>query len=280
MRTVDELYDELEKRGYTVKRGNTPSIRAEEQQRFVRFKTLGDDYTEQSLKSRIIWKDGMGGALLNSSGADDSPIRNTYLHTIEELHILILNGNKKQNKKNPELPYLPTNDRDVYVLSAQLSVINRDNIHSIEEVEHRMSDLKEQYESALREINSTTPYDARLEGIIDQVEQYFELSAKQELSEADRLRLNICRRTVSTNNIRSVDDLQQLKNERENADKKIKSLRKEFESCKKQYEVYCDIAATYREIACGDYISKLMIAEKERQEIQKKGVDRKRGQVI
>ena len=218
--------------------------------------------------------------MLNSPGADDSPIHNTYLHTIEELHILILNGNKKQNKRNPELPYLPNNDRDVYVLSAQLSVINRDNIHSIEELEHRMSDLKVRYESTLQEINSITPSDTRLDGIIDQAEQYFELSAKQELSEADKLRLNICRHTVTANNIHSVDNLQRLKNEREITDKKIKALRKEFESCKKQYEVYYDIAATYRDIACGDYISKLMIAEKENQEIQQKGIDRKRGQVI
>lgn len=280
VRTVDELYDELEKRGYTIKRGNTPSIKAEDQQRFIRFKTLGDDYTEQSLKSRIIWKDGMGDALLNSPGADDSPIRNTYLHTIEELHILILNGNKKQKKKNTELPYLPNNDRDVYVLSSQLSVLNYDNIHSVEELEHRMSDLKERYESALREINSCTPSNTRLDGIIEQAEQYFELSAKQVLSEADRLRLNICRNTVTANNIHSVDDLQQLKNEREIANKKITALRKEFESCKKQYEVYIDIAATYRDIACGDYISKLMIAEKESQEIQQKNIDKKKGQVI
>ena len=168
----------------------------------------------------------MGCTLLNSPGADDSPIRNTYLHTIEELHILILNGNKKQNKRNPELPYLPNNDRDVYVLSAQLSVINRDNIHSIEELEHRMSDLKVRYESTLKEINSITPSDTRLDGIIDQAEQYFELSTKQELSEADRLRLNICRHTVTANNIRSVEDLQRLKNEREVADKKNSSQKR------------------------------------------------------
>ena len=143
-----------------------------------------------------------------------------------------------------------------------------------------MSDLKERYESALREINSYTPSNTRLDGIIEQAEQYFELSAKQVLSEADRLRLNICRNTVTANNIHSVDDLQQLKNEREIANKKITALRKEFESCKKQYEVYIDIAATYRDIACGDYISKLMIAEKESQEIQQKNIDKKKGQVI
>ncbi|MBP3856181.1 MAG: hypothetical protein IK990_11300 [Ruminiclostridium sp.] len=143
-----------------------------------------------------------------------------------------------------------------------------------------MSDLKERYESALREINSYTPSNTRLDGIIEQAEQYFELSAKQVLSEAEKIRLNIFRHTVTANNIHSADDLQQLKNEREIANKKITALRKGFESCKKQYEVYSGIAATYRDIACSDYISKLVLAEKEKQEFQPKGIDMKKGQMI
>lgn len=44
---------ELELMGYSIKRGKYISVKAEGQQRFVRTKTLGEDYTAESLISRI-----------------------------------------------------------------------------------------------------------------------------------------------------------------------------------------------------------------------------------
>ena len=49
VKNFDELLYELELLGYTVKCGKYISIKAPEQQRFVRCKTLDEDYTEESL---------------------------------------------------------------------------------------------------------------------------------------------------------------------------------------------------------------------------------------
>ena len=57
VKNVDELLAELELLGYTVRRGKYISVKAPEQQRAVRLKTLGEDYTIESLASRILWKD-------------------------------------------------------------------------------------------------------------------------------------------------------------------------------------------------------------------------------
>ncbi len=56
-KNLDELLCTLEEMGYEVKRGKYISIRAEDQQRFVRFKTLGDEYAEESIIERIRWKE-------------------------------------------------------------------------------------------------------------------------------------------------------------------------------------------------------------------------------
>ncbi len=59
--TLEELLQALEERGYEVKRGKYISIRAPEQERFVRTKTLGEEYTEDSLIIRILYRDMGGG---------------------------------------------------------------------------------------------------------------------------------------------------------------------------------------------------------------------------
>ena len=52
-KNFDELAATLEERGYTIRYGERPAIKAPGQQRFVCFKTLGDNYTIDNLKSRI-----------------------------------------------------------------------------------------------------------------------------------------------------------------------------------------------------------------------------------
>lgn len=47
----------MEAEGYEIKRGKYISCRAAEQERFIRLKTLGVDYTEETVAARI------GGAL-------------------------------------------------------------------------------------------------------------------------------------------------------------------------------------------------------------------------
>ena len=60
-KNVDELLAGLEMFSYTIRRGKNISVKAPDQQRAVRLKTLGEDYTVEQLASRILWKDvGVG----------------------------------------------------------------------------------------------------------------------------------------------------------------------------------------------------------------------------
>ena len=267
---INELYAELEKRGYTIKHGNAPAIKAEGQQRFVRFKTLGGEYTEDRLRSRILWKDGLGNAALSTSADNPSAIQQLYISTIDRLHILITEGKKIPRPLNAVLPYLPDNDRDVHILSAQLSVISRNAIGSVEELEHKMKHLKEDYEGAIKQINPVTAEISRLEGVIEQSEKYFELCGKGELSEAEQVMLKLCGQTVNAIGITSRADLDRLKKEKSDLDARLSELKQTFEASKKQFEMYREIANTYHDICEGDYISRLIAAEKEKKEEERR----------
>ena len=50
---LEELLRRLQREGYEIKRGKYISARAPDQERFTRLKTLGVDYTEESLAARI-----------------------------------------------------------------------------------------------------------------------------------------------------------------------------------------------------------------------------------
>lgn len=47
-KNIDEVFCELELKGYTVRRGKYISVKAPEQQRAARLNTLGVDYTPES----------------------------------------------------------------------------------------------------------------------------------------------------------------------------------------------------------------------------------------
>ncbi len=247
---------------YTVKRGKYISIKAPEQQRFVRCKTLGEDYTEESLISRIRWRDV--GANVTLSG-EPAPIRDDYIKAIDDVSQLARDGRKFQRKCDISAPYLPENDMDVYKLSAQLTIINRDNIHSIGELEGKIESLKDTYENARQELNALLSEQDKLNGLVESADTFYELSEKSSLSISEKLRLNICRQSMQKNGINSREDFEHLKQLQSDTKQKISALNSNFENCKKLYEVYSDIAKTYQEISQGDYISRL-VEEKKRQE--------------
>ena len=262
VKNIDELLYELELLGYTIKRGKYISIKAPEQQRFVRTKTLGEDYTTESIASRILWRDV--GANVTLSG-EPAPIRDDYIKAIDDVSQLARDGRKIQRKRDSTALYSPENDMDVYKLSAQLTIINRDNIHSIGELEGKIENLKCEYENARQEFNSLSLKQDTLNSLVESANTFYELSEKSSLSISEKLRINICRQSIQKKGINSREDFEHLKHLQSDTQQKISTLNNSFESCKKLYDVYADIAKTYHEISKGDYISRL-VEEKKRQE--------------
>ncbi len=237
---IDELLSALEAKGYTIKRGKYISVKAPEQQRAVRLKTLGDDYSEENLSSRILWKDVGANSELQS--CFNSAIKNNL---------------------------------DVYKLSAQLAIINSDNIHSIGELDGKIQKLKIEYENARREFNKLSEKLSQFEAVEKQVGGYFDLLEKSELSEAEQLQLKMYGSIAERCNIHSRDELQRVKNLRKDTSERVEQLSEQMKKCKQAYDIYADIADTYKKISKGDYISNL-IAEKKREDEQKKNVIHKK----
>ena len=125
--SLDELLQTLEERGYEIKRGEYISIRAPGQERFVRTKTLGEEYTEDSLKTRILYREI--GAGTTPKQDIKSQLREAYVAVVDDVRILAEQHNKVPRKRIVTAAYSVDNNLDVYRLSAQLSVISKDHVH-------------------------------------------------------------------------------------------------------------------------------------------------------
>ena len=154
-------------------------------------------------------------------------------------------------------------------LSAQLTIINRDNLHSIEEVEWKVESLKTDYEKMRGEINQLSEEHEHLTSLITQAELYFSLKDKPDLSDMEQLRLTVSRQSMENNNITSANQIGYLKQTLRNMNEKQAASKEDFNRCQQLYAVYSDIAKTYREISRGDYISNL-VQEKQKEEESKR----------
>lgn len=240
---LDELLAALEAKGYTIKRGKYTSVKAPEQQRAVRLKTLGDDYSEEDLASRILWKDvGANTAKSELQSCFDSAIKNNL---------------------------------DVYKLSAQLAIINRDNIHSIGELESKIEKLTTEYENTSQEINKLSEKLSQFEAVEKQVNRYFDLLEKSKLSSAEQLQFQMCKTVAERCNITNRDELQRVKKLRRDTSEKVDTLTEQMKKCKQIYDTYVGIADTYRKISEGNYISNL-IAEKKREDERTQSLQKKK----
>ena len=266
VKNLDELLYELELKGYEVKKGKYISLKAPGQQRFIRTKTLGEEYTAENLSSRILWGDVGSGAVLTD---EPSPLRESYETVIGQVIVLAAEKKKVPRSRNSTKPYSPENDLDVHRLSAQLTIISRDRIRSIGELEGKIETAKASYEQAMRELNIMTTEQERLASLIHQAEIYFDLSGRTDLTDMEQLRLTVSKQSMLNNGISEKSDLDHLEAKLQEIEKQIALLKEQHRKCQQKYTIYADIAKTYREISQGDYISKLVEEERKRQAAEK-----------
>ena len=266
--SVDDLLSQLESKGFTVKRDKHIYIKAPGQQRSVSLWTLGEDYTEESLNARILWRMvGGGNSIAHFSNTE---IERAYISVIGEVRILAEQNKKVKRRRDTNAPYSPKNDLDIYRLSAQLTVINRDSIASIGDLEGRIDRLSAEYIALQKKLSGKLLEQEQVQQVIDYCEKYFVLSDRNALSDEDKLLLETYKSCAELNNISSPDDIISLRERNDKLLSEIAELKNSIYKKKNRLVRYSDIRDTYKEISKGDYISKLIEEEKLRREQEQK----------
>jgi hypothetical protein len=265
--SFDDLLAELERLGFTVKRDKNILIKAPGQQRSVSLWKLGEDYTEESINARILWRMVGGGNAIKHF--TNSEIERAYLGIISEVHILAEQEKKVKRRTDSNAPYSPNNDLDVYRLSAQLTVINRDKITSIGDLEGRINRLETECKISQEQLSEKLLKQEKVRTLIHQSEYYFANVDRNNLSAEENNRLEICKSSMQVNNINSPDDITFWRDQNDKLLSEIAELKDSVYEKKNRLVRYSDIRDTYKEIYKGDYISKLIEEEKLRREKEK-----------
>ena len=264
--SVDDLLSELERKGFTVKRDKHIYIKAPGQQRSVSLWTLGEDYTEESLNARILWRMVGGGKAIEHF--TNSETERAYISVIGEVKILAEQNKKVKRRRDTNAPYSPKNDLDIYRLSAQLTVINRDNIASIGDLEGRIDRLSAEQNAMQEQLSDKLFKQEQVQQVIDYCEKYFVLSDRNALSDEDKLLLETYKSCAELNNISSPDDIISLRERNDKLLSEIAELKNSIYKKKNRLALYSDIRDTYKDISGGDYISKLVEEEKQHRELE------------
>ena len=262
-KNFDELAATLEQRGYAIRYGERPAIKAPGQQRFVCFKTLGDDYTIANINTRILWRDNLGNASREDAYNKGQVLTICFAGIIAQLAKRIVEGKKREVKRDEELPYLPHNDRDVFQLGAQLALINKLNIHSIGELEAKMKEAQTAHDSAVREFNAITEEHHRLNDLLVQYENFRALDDKPDKTLSEKMKLQLAKQSLSRHGIKSPEDVRKLELQKQEYDGRIAKLKEMIQANTNLLNAYREIIDTYNGISKGDYISNLMKSEQE-----------------
>ena len=203
-------------------------------------------------------KDDLGNASHEDAYNKGQTLILCFAGIITQLAKRIVEGKKKENRRDDHLPYLPNNDRDVFQLGAQLALINRLNIHSIGELEAKMEEAQAAYDSAVKEFNSITEEYHRLDDLLTQYNKLRELDDKPHKSLTEKMKLQLAKQSLSRHSIKSPEDVRQLELKKQEYDERIAELKEKMQANTNLLSAYREISDTYRDISQSDYISKLM----------------------
>ena len=238
VRNIDELLAELEQRGYTIKRGKYISLKAPEQQRFVRTKTLGEAYTEKNIIKRIF-----KALQINSEKFHDS-----YYNLCGKF----IQGCGAYRFTKPAIAV-----HDFYY--GQYVTLVKENLNSIDMVRSRLSEAEKLCAETEAAVSAAYEKHSEAKNILKLAERYFsEMSGVQRLfpkSQMDKAAVSVVRQY----NLKSESDIGTLRDSMAEAKSELDLLKNNYAAISAEVRKYRDIADTYDMMNSGeDYISRLV----------------------
>lgn len=238
VRNINELLTELEQRGYTIKRGKYISVKAPEQQRFVRTKTLGEAYAEENIIKRI-----SKAAQINSEKFHDS---------YYDLCGKFVQSCGAYRFTKPAIAV-----HDFYY--GQYVTLVRENLNSIDMVRGKLSEAEKLCLETEAAVNAAYEKCSEAKNILKLAERYFsEMSGVQRLfpkSQRDKAAAAVVRQY----NLKSETDIGNLRDSMAAAKSELDLQKNNYAAVSAEVRKYRDIVDTYDMMNSGEnYISRLV----------------------
>lgn len=265
---LDELLKNLkDKLGYEIKAdGKYISVKSPKAQRFVRLKSLGDEYLPNNLEKRIADKDKFPNAVL-AKAKSSSEIEQSFYTTITQTIIEVQTLRYKPSKTYSKKIYSYSNDKDINYLSEQLLTISNFNLNSkekiYEEAEKCAKSIAEKNENINR-LNAEIP---TLKADIAQLKFLFS-DLKNSKDTMTQMKIAAAQEKAEKYGVKSLDDIENLERRLKLIPMYVQNLKNETIEEQVRMAKIKDLISAYEKIIEGNYIDNLIAAQKEQTKIK------------
>ena len=259
---ISELFDKLKAIGYEIKEGKYLAVKSPRAQRFVRLRSLGEEYLPNNIEKRIANRDNFPKIVREKTkGANE--IEHKFLFTISQTIIEIKMQRYKPGKTNPQKPYTFANDKDIDNLSEQLLTIREMDLNSREKIYSKADEIIKSISEKNAKIAELSEEMSTLKSDISQIKLLF--SYIQPKDTMQQMKLAAAREKAEKYGVKSADDIQILQRRLELIPTYSQNLKAELSEQQLNLKRVQDLIATYEKITEDRYISDLLSAQKERE---------------
>ncbi len=244
---LDDLLLQLEQQDFVVKRGKYISIKAPKQQRFVRLKTLGANYSEESISRRIL---------------DLRP----KIKSLDEIISEVINEFTFETCK---FSFAQSVKDTTAVLANQLKIINGEGLSSITLVENKLSEIEKEIANTQLQVNKLEADKNSANEIISAADRYFKkYPVFKKSTEYPKSKRFEDKALLAKYSIKSLNDIEKFSENMQEYSERITALQSQINEIQKKEDDYKSIIETYKNCSEDDYISRLVKAAREKMDRQ------------
>lgn len=139
--SFEDLLNRLKERGYEIKRGKYISVKAPSAERFVRLKTLGEEYLPKNLERRIA-ESGRFVDCVREKAQNANPVEKRFHCVILNVTTAVAQFQLEPKKSHKRRYYCFQNDERINYLSRQLLTIGEFGITSRDDIYAKAQELQ------------------------------------------------------------------------------------------------------------------------------------------
>ena len=172
--TLDDLLFRLQERGYEVKYGKYISVKHPNAERFVRLKTLGEEYLPKNLERRIA-ESGQFVDCVHEKAQNANPVEKRFHSVILNVTTAVTQFRLEPKKSNARRYYCFQNDERINYLSQQLLTIGEFGITSREGIYAKAQELQRTIHKMRSNGENSDPEETNLKRINELIKAYEEI---------------------------------------------------------------------------------------------------------
>lgn len=261
-----ELLDKLRERNYEIKEGKYLAVKSPNAERFVRLKTLGEEYLPQIIEKRISDREKFPQRVQAQLKTADE-LQQHFYTTITETIISVRTFRLRPQKNNPKKVYSFSNDKEINHLSEQLLTLRDFNINSREDMYSAIENSQQKINDTLTKIKQLSEEIPTLKSDIATLKFFF--SDRNNSSDAmTNVRLAAAKEIAEKYGISSAEGIETLETRLRLIPMYINSLKGEASQEQKNMSRLSELVRTYEKIVDGNYIDNLIEAQRNGSELR------------